>query len=65
MATKYFDRSYEHLFGDRIENPEKQHSTLVMGHRGGFTPHNSMSSFKTALDSTTVPIVELDVKACN
>jgi glycerophosphoryl diester phosphodiesterase len=32
-----------------------------MGHRGGFRPCNSLESFKNALDSQTIPIVELDV----
>jgi len=33
----------------------------IMGHRGGFRPMNSLNSFKMALDSQIVKVVELDV----
>ncbi len=37
---------------------------LVMAHRGGFKPDNSLESFKKCLDLGTIPIIELDVSSC-
>lgn len=54
------DCSLSALF-PRLTNPDSAIKPTVMGHRGGFKPDNSMASFKRALETSCVQIVELDV----
>ena len=39
----------------------RQSDIVMMGHRGGYRPKNSLDSFRQAKESGIVQIVELDV----
>ena len=58
-----FNRTFDSLFHpsqDHLHSPRKK-VPVVMGHRGGFKPDNSMESFQAALDAGTIASIELDV----
>lgn len=65
QTDKHFiDCSFTGLFGDLsldLHGGNRGHME-VCGHRGGFTPHNSIESFTKALDNG-VKIIELDVSS--